>query len=120
MIGAKNFGWNNNAIMLLPEESRYQFRALPLERVRAANHAVGNALAAHPHLHFVDPMELLADAQGRVPVFTPQRRFISQDRTHFTRAGAIWVGEQLLAHPAIAALAANAGGAEPVSSPAGE
>lgn len=102
--------------MLLPPEERYRFRAEPLERIRAANAAVGNALSAHPRLIFVNPMAVLADEQGRVPVFTPQRQFISQDRTHFTRAGAIWVGMRLLEHPAIAALAAEAG----VTLPAGE
>ncbi|MDF1821884.1 MAG: acyltransferase family protein [Alcanivoracaceae bacterium] len=120
VFGAKNFGWNNNAIMLLPERRRYQYRAMPLARVRAANDVVGSAAAEYPALEFVNPMAVLADSEGRVPVFTPRKQFISQDRTHFTRAGAQWVGRMLLAHPAVQALAADAGSVDLVTVPAGE
>ena len=120
VVGAKNFGWNNNAVMLLPESRRYDFHALPLKRVREANKQVSQAISGHPSLVFVDIMALLADEQGRVPVFTPGHRFISQDRTHFTRAGARWVGEQLLRHPAVAALAKDGKDREPASVQSGE
>src|SRR5690606_10270517 len=30
VLGNKNFGWNNNAIMLLPDDRRYTFRTKPI------------------------------------------------------------------------------------------
>jgi len=92
VIGTKNFGWNNNAVMLLPADRRYSYHVRPLEDVVRDNRAAARVV---PRELYVDVLGALGDAQGRVPVFTPDRKFISQDRRHLTKAGARYVGAVL-------------------------
>jgi hypothetical protein len=103
IIGRKSFGYNNNAIMRLPPAQRFGWRVAPLDEAARANEAARRAL---PPATYVDMIAMLADAQGRVPVFTPEHKFISQDREHLTRPGAIYVGGIVFRHPALAALLA--------------
>ena len=56
---------------------------------------------------FVDLLGMLMDNQHRVAVFTPDHKFISQDREHLTRAGAAYVGGILFRDPRLRALAAG-------------
>ena len=104
VLGTKNFGFNNNAVMLLPEARRYAFRARPLAEVAADNAA---ARASIPAPYYVDLLALMGDGSGTVPVFTPERKFISQDRRHLTRPGAAWLGRIVLAQPQFAFLRAR-------------
>lgn len=104
VLGTKNFGFNNNAVMLLPEARRYAFRARPLAEVAADNAA---ARAAIPARYYVDLLALMDDGSGTVPVFTPERKFISQDRRHLTRPGAAWLGRIVFAQPQFAFLRAR-------------
>jgi peptidoglycan/LPS O-acetylase OafA/YrhL len=101
IIGRKSFGYNNNAIMRLPAAQRIDWRVLPLAEALAANAAARRAL---PPESYVDVIGMLSDARGRVRVFTPEGRFISQDREHLTRPGAIYVGAIIFRHPALQAL----------------
>ena len=101
VIGRKSFGYNNNAVMRLPPERRWDWRVAPLPEAARANAA---ARAALPPGTYVDMIAMLSDAQGRVRVFTPNHKFISQDREHLTRPGAIYVGGMIFRHPALAAL----------------
>ena len=112
VISRKSFGYNNNAVMLLPERLRYTWRVRPSAEAIAINEAMKRAL---PPEVYVDILALIGDAQGLVPVFTPDRKFISQDREHVTRPGARFIGEILFRHPAFAALrdARKPGGADP-------
>jgi peptidoglycan/LPS O-acetylase OafA/YrhL len=98
VIGIKNFGWNNNAVMLLPTAERYSFRTKPLARIVAQN-AIGSRMI-DPAI-YVDILAMISDAEGRVPVFTPTRKFISEDRTHLTEAGASYIGSIIFQHPAL-------------------
>lgn len=94
VLGTKSFGFNNNAVMLLPRNQRYSYRARPLAD------AVTNNLVARkvvPARYYVDLLALLDDGQGTVPVFTPDRKFISQDRKHLTKAGARFLGPKVFA-----------------------
>lgn len=104
VVGMKSFGFNNNAVMLLPPERRFAYRAKPDDGAVAANRA---ARAALPAGTFVDPYVVLDDGSGTVPVFTPQRRFISEDSRHLTRAGAHFLGKRVFAQPALAWLVTN-------------
>lgn len=104
VLGTKNFGFNNNAVMLLPEARRHAFRARPLAEVAADNAA---ARAAIPAPHYADLLALMDDGSGTVPVFTPERKFISQDRRHLTRPGAAWLGRIVFAQPQFAFLRAR-------------
>ena len=96
IIGPKNFGWNNNAIMLLREEERYAFRAKVLDYVIERNE---RAKSEVPAGLYVDVMELIIDEDSRVPVFTPNKKLISQDRFHLTPSGAKYLGGLLFEHP---------------------
>ena len=99
VLGLKNFGYNNNAIMLLPEARRYAYRAKPLGYVSASNAAARRAITDK---YYVDLLAMLDNGKGTVPVFTPERKFISQDRRHLTSAGARFLGERLFAQPQFA------------------
>ncbi len=101
VLGVKNFGWHNDGVMLLPPERRYAYRAMPVAYAREAN-ALGRA--SLPPDIYVDMLGMLSDAEGRVAVFTPDRKFISQDNRHVTRAGARYVGSIIFRHPALRAL----------------
>ena len=102
VLGSKQFGYNNNAVMLLPEPQRYGFRAKPLADATKANAA---ARAMIPARYYVDLFALLDNGTGTVPVFTPERKLISQDRKHLTRAGARYLGEKVFAQPQFSWLA---------------
>lgn len=95
-IGPKNFGWNNNAVMLLPEDERYSYRTKPLAEV-SEHEKVASAII--PEEIYVSLFELLADEEGLFPVFTPEGKFISLDRRHFTQHGAEYVGGIIFEHP---------------------
>jgi hypothetical protein len=99
VLGTKNFGFNNNAIMHLPADRRYQWRVHPLAELEAENRA---AAAAIPAPNYLNVLSLLDDGTATVPVFTPERKFISQDRRHLTRAGARYVGSIVFAQPQFA------------------
>ncbi len=103
VLGTKNFGFNNNAVMLLPEDRRYQWRTAPLADVVSDNVAARRVI---PPRYYVDLLALMDDGTGTVPVFTPERKFISQDRKHLTRAGAAWLGRIVFAQPQFAFLRA--------------
>lgn len=96
VLGTKQFGYNNNAVMLLPEARRYSYRAKPLAFAFEANVEVRRAI---PGKYYIDLFRLLDDGTGTVPVFTPDRKFISQDRRHLTSAGARFLGEKVFAQP---------------------
>jgi peptidoglycan/LPS O-acetylase OafA/YrhL len=96
VLGTKQFGYNNNAVMLLPEARRYNFRAKPLAYASDANTQVRRAI---PSEYYVDLFALLDDGTGTVPVFTPGHKFISQDTKHLTKAGARYLGDKVFAQP---------------------
>ncbi|MEK9661972.1 MAG: hypothetical protein VW644_09590, partial [Alphaproteobacteria bacterium] len=80
----------------LDPPGRYAFRTRVLRDV-ADNNARMAALVGPGQ--YVDLLALLADADGRVPVFTPDRKLITQDRQHLTQAGARYIGKVLFDHP---------------------
>jgi peptidoglycan/LPS O-acetylase OafA/YrhL len=96
VIGTKNFGWNLNAVMRLPDPARYGYRARVMPEYLAMN---AEARAVLPATMYVDLIEMLTDQNGRVAVFTPERKLISQDRKHLTRYGAEFVGRVIFEHP---------------------
>jgi peptidoglycan/LPS O-acetylase OafA/YrhL len=99
VFGPKNFGWNNNAIMQIPSGLRYQYRAKVMDDVIANNKAAAGAIYRSD---YVDILGMLGAGQdNRVPIFTPDKKFISHDRRHFTQAGARFVMQRIAHHPAI-------------------
>lgn len=101
VIGPKQFGYNNNAVMRLPAAQRYVWRATPQSGLAAQSAA---ARAALPAGSYVDLLALMDDGSETVPVFTPQRKLISQDHRHLTPAGAQWLGGIVFAQPQLAFL----------------
>ncbi len=96
LLGFKQFGWSNSAVMRLPPAERHAWRARPADWATRANRALAQTVPAG---RFIDPLAPVTDAHGRVPVFTPDRLLISQDGLHLTPAGARWLGSQLFALP---------------------
>ena len=94
ILGCKNFGWNNNAVMLLPTSERYKYRTKILHEVIAANEKAKNVFGEK----YIDVLSLMDNGDGRVPVFSNDRKFLSQDRQHLTQAGALYVGNLIFRH----------------------
>jgi hypothetical protein len=101
VIGPKSFGWNNNSVMLLDPARRYAWHALPDADIAAMNARARQMLPADT---YVDILGTISDSEGRVPVFTPDHKFISHDHLHLTRAGAAWLGAILFRNPPLRAL----------------
>lgn len=101
VIGPKNFGWNMNAVMLLPADARQSYRAEILRDVLNSNEQLERLLSEE---YFVNLIGLISDGHGRIPVFTEDGMLISQDRVHLTKAGAKYVGKRLFEHPLLVPL----------------
>lgn len=89
VMGTKGFGYNNNAVMLLPASIRYSYRAMPAQNVIDDDNI--SAAALSPDM-YVSILGMISDKKGRVPIFTPDHKFISQDKKHLTKAGAAYIG----------------------------
>jgi hypothetical protein len=98
VIGTKNFGWNPNAIMVQGGEARRNFRPQVYAGARRQNEADRARIV---DAEYVDLLSMLMDADGRVPLVSPEGRLISEDGGHLTRAGARFVGRLLFEHPAL-------------------
>jgi hypothetical protein len=103
VIGTKNFGANLNAVRLFSPAQRYAATAKPLAEFATLNEACAAAIGSSI---YVDVMGLLRDKAGRLPLFTPDHKFISEDRSHVTKAGAAYIGQLIFtAHPVLAEMA---------------
>ncbi len=101
VLGPKQFGFSNAAAMRLPAPQRYALRVPPRPRELDADAEVR---AVIPVADYIDLFVLLGDTKGRMPVFTPDRRFITQDGRHLTPGGAKWLGEVVFAQPQLSGL----------------
>jgi len=102
VIGPKNFGRNMNAVMRLAAVDRYSYRAAVLEEIRAINDQQSVALTSSS---YVDVIRMLGGPAGAtIPVFTPDRKLISQDGQHLTRDGARYVGSVIFRSPLLVGL----------------
>lgn len=94
VLGAKNFGWNNDFVRTKPGSlDNREHRVYPLESVIRFNKAAQALIGPD----FLDLMEAVMDREGRVPIFTSGGRFITYDTNHLTRDGAAFVGARLFA-----------------------
>jgi peptidoglycan/LPS O-acetylase OafA/YrhL len=99
VLGTKQFGYNTNAVMLLPAASRHRYRARPHARWLDDSLAARQALPAR---YYLDLFALLDDGTQTVPVVTPDGKLISWDGRHLTSAGARYLGELVFAQPQMA------------------
>ena len=101
VVGSKNFGWNLNGVMQLPSPARYAYRAKVLDEVWQSNLAMAQVVGT---ANYIDLLGQLADAEQRVPVFTPDNELISWDNRHLTPAGARYLGTIIFGRPQLQAL----------------
>ncbi|MEY2927014.1 MAG: hypothetical protein RL367_1491, partial [Pseudomonadota bacterium] len=102
VIGTKNFGWNNTAVMQLDPARRYGWRAIVKPMAVRSNRL---ALQAFGPGTYVDLLAALGVGDdGRVRVFTPDHKLISFDQEHLSRAGAHYLASLIANHPALAAM----------------
>jgi hypothetical protein len=83
-IGTKNFG-SNNGIFYNYKGKNYYKQRTPMTRGIVDQN---NKLKKQWGNNFIDIIGYVIDKQGKMPVFTPDHRFISQDCSHLTRDGA--------------------------------
>jgi peptidoglycan/LPS O-acetylase OafA/YrhL len=99
VVGAKNFGWNNNYVKMLPLDKVYSAKTRPLENV-----SVFNKMAAEGIPGYVDILTPLTDASGEVNIFTDDGEFITYDTNHLTKSGAKYLGAILFEKTELAIL----------------
>jgi peptidoglycan/LPS O-acetylase OafA/YrhL len=90
VLGPKNFGWNNDFVKFA-HGSLSDIRVAPLNTVTAFNEAE-RALIGDD---YIDIMGIMSDHAGKVPIFTPDERFITYDTNHLTKAGAQYIGSRI-------------------------
>ena len=89
-IGTKNFGANNGLFYNNKGDIGYcDQRTSMNEKFVLKNDSLKHQWGSK----FINLIELIIDKDGRVPVFTPDCKFISQDCKHLTQAGAVYFAE---------------------------
>jgi peptidoglycan/LPS O-acetylase OafA/YrhL len=90
VLGPKNFGWNNDFVKFV-RGSLADIRVAPVDTVAIFNESA-KALIRDD---YVDVLGLVSDQEGKVPVFTPDGKFITYDANHLTQAGARYIGAKI-------------------------
>ena len=88
-VGLKNFGVSNGIFYNRRGPDYFAQRTRMVEADAGKNANMRQAWGAR----FLDYVPKVMDAEGRVPVFTPEGKFISQDCRHLTQAGARYFAE---------------------------
>lgn len=83
-IGTKNFGTNNGIYYNAPEEGYCNQRTSVTENVLEKSKALSEEWGDR----YIDLIKMVADEDGKVPVFSDKCMFMSQDCRHLTKAGA--------------------------------
>jgi peptidoglycan/LPS O-acetylase OafA/YrhL len=84
-IGTKSFGFTNGNIYAKRNSPGYFEQTLPLYReLEQANRQMKQSWNGD----YIDLVALSLDSNGRIRIFTPEHKFISQDCNHFTQNGA--------------------------------
>ena len=93
-IGVKNFGVNNGRYYNAIRDENY---CLQTTEIKAEVLQANNRLKTKWNDKYIDLIEYLVDDTGKMPIFTKDCKFISQDTEHLTRFGAQHVA-QLFEH----------------------
>jgi hypothetical protein len=83
-VGGKSFGENNGVFYNYRGPNFYEQRT----PVLAGTLEIDSKLRQEWGPRFVSILDKVIDSEGKVPVFTPEHKFISQDCRHFTKSGA--------------------------------
>lgn len=89
-VGPKDFGWNMNPFGRVPMGDRAQTRVQVQPTEAAANDQWAGSL---PQGSYLDLIRLLGGDGKHLPVFDQHGNPLSQDRTHFTKYGAVFAGK---------------------------
>ena len=87
VLGAKNFGWNNNFVKMLPQDNVKSAKTKPLTHVNTFNEIASKGIPG-----YIDILSLLKDDAGEVQVFSNEGKFITYDTNHLTKSGAKYLG----------------------------
>jgi len=87
VLGVKNFGWNNDFVRFVHGDLA-GIRVAPLPTVTAFNDSARAVFGGD----YVDVLGLISDQAGKVPIVTPDRKLITYDTNHLTKAGARYIG----------------------------
>ncbi|WP_431323991.1 acyltransferase family protein [Rhizobium sp. YTU87027] len=102
VVGPKHFGYNLNPFLRIPSHERAAARAKVLPSVVDENNIQRATLP--PGGKFVDLLHLVGRDGTTLPVFDENGHFLSQDRVHLTKPGAIYFAQRIFTDPALAAL----------------
>jgi len=91
IIGTKDFGNSNGIHYNRKIEDYSKYRAIMKTGVLENNQKLKNKWGNK----YIDLISLIADSRGKVLVFTPDGKFISQDTVHFTKFGAMFFAQLL-------------------------
>jgi len=91
-VGTKNFGSNNGVFYSKRGTSNYCYQRTAMD---SGYIKINEELKKQWGWKFIDLIGMNIDKYGKVPVFTPHCKFISQDGRHLTRAGAVYFAENL-------------------------
>lgn len=84
-VGPKNFGFSNGIFYNLPRTANYFQLRTPVRPGFIEKNAAQKAQWGERH---IDLLALLIDKDGKMPVFTPEHKYFSQDCVHLTHSGA--------------------------------
>lgn len=85
IIGIKNFGVSNG-IFYNSQAKGYLQQRTDVENRYLVRNRVLRGIWGERYIDYISPV---VDVDGRMPVFTPEGKFISQDCRHLTHAGAL-------------------------------
>lgn len=91
VVGTKNFGVSNGIFYNRKGGGYFKQRTEMEEGHLERNTALRDAWGSR----YIDLIAAVIDAEDKVPVFTPDGKFISQDTRHLTRPGARYFAELL-------------------------
>ena len=92
VVGNKKFGYSNGIVYSKRLRSDYYLSSQEI----SLNLLEHNLLMKKKYgQNFIDMFQIVLNSDNRVRVFTDENKFISQDTTHLTKAGAIYYSKKL-------------------------
>jgi len=90
IVGEKNFGKTNGVFYMHRNSPSYYAQRTKVDMSYLEKNKKFSSLYGKRYL---DLFSLVIDEKGTVPVFTPDKRFISQDCKHFCKGGALYFSQ---------------------------
>lgn len=91
-VGTKNFGFNNGIFYNQPRNEAYCGQRTRIDKDISARNS---ELKSEWKERYIDLLGIVIDAEGKVPVFSYECKFISQDTRHLTQSGAMFYAKIL-------------------------